>query len=108
MRITPDLVQARIGGCYELKPTVLHRRRIVKKNGWVPQDVIRAALRNSPPGARYITYRDRDGDGFCLIYWKQSDDLIQPHCGHPVSAIVRADDGTNYCSICERDNERID
>lgn len=27
------------------------------------------------------------------------------HCGHPVSAIVSADEGTAYCAMCEEEEE---
>ena len=30
-----------------------------------------------------------------------SIDGVQLSCGHPVTAIVSGDDGTNYCKMCE-------
>jgi hypothetical protein len=26
---------------------------------------------------------------------------LQPHCGHPMSAVVSSDEGTSYCAMCE-------
>lgn len=35
-----------------------------------------------------------------LLYEKNA---IQPHCGHPVSAIVSSGEGTSYCGACVKE-----
>jgi len=35
-----------------------------------------------------------------VIFWP----AMQAHCGHPASAIVSSDEGTNYCGECVRED----